>query len=40
MSIRRKRECKLLPHVLKPVYGLDPNVGQFILEHWVDIDKA
>ena len=42
MSIRRRRECKLLPHVMKPVYGLDPNVGQFY--PWnirlFDIDKA
>lgn len=40
--MRRRRECKLLPHIMKPVYGLDPNVGQFY--PWnirlFDINKA
>ena len=42
MPRQRRRDCKLLPHVMKPVYGLDPNVGQFY--PWnirlFDIDKA
>jgi len=38
----KRRECKLLPHVMKPIYGLDPNSGQYY--PWnirlFDIDKA
>lgn len=40
--MRKRKQCKLLPHIMKPIYGLDPNVGQYY--PWnirlFDINKA
>lgn len=27
--MRRRKEARLLPHIMEPVHGLDPNIGQF-----------